>query len=266
MTKPPTSLADEDALHLLNAYLDGELSASAALAVEQRMSADPALKVEYDRLQALSRSISMHVRKDQASHAFRQSIENMTLPANAARHKKSVAAAKFDLAQLAAAILIGMCVASGTTYFVLRPASPANMIDAMVGAHEKALKSSAPFDVASSDRHTVKPWFATKLGLSPTVVDLAAAGFPLEGGRVDVVSGLSVPTLVYRRREHFISVVAIPTPGGRDTAELAVRATRDGFTVLEWQGVDFKYSAVSDVADTDLQDFVTRWRAEARPK
>lgn len=266
MTRPPTSPADGDALQLLNAYLDGELSASAALAVEQLMSTDPALKAEYDRLEALSRSISMHVRKDQASGAFLQSIKDMTLPANAARLRQPIATAKYDLAHLAAAILIGMFVASGTTYLVLRPQSPTNIIAAMVGAHEKALKSSAPFDVASSDRHTVKPWFAAKLGLSPTVVDLAAVGFPLEGGRVDVISGLHVPTLVYRRREHFISVVAMPTPGGRDTAELAVRATRDGFTVFEWQGVDFKYSAVSDVAETDLQEFVTRWRAETRPK
>lgn len=263
MTTLPTSPAHD--LHLLNAYLDGELSTVAALDVEQRMKAEPNLKAEYDRLAALSRSISMHVRKDQASRALRQSIENMAPPVNAARRRRPTAAVTFDMRQMAAAILVGMCVASGTTYLALRPTPPANMIAAMVGAHEKALKSPAPFDVASSDRHTVKPWFAAKLGLSPTVVDLAAAGFPLEGGRVDVISGQSVPTLVYRRREHFISVVAMPTPGGRDTAEPAARATRDGFTVLAWQSVDFKYSAVSDVADTDLQDFVTRWRAETRP-
>ena len=140
------------------------------------------------------------------------------------------------------------------------------MIAAIVGAHEHALKSAEPFDVASSDRHTVKPWLAAKLGLSPNVVDLSGAGFPLAGGRVDVIAGLNVPTLVYRRREHMISVVAMPHPGGLDTAEPPVRATRDGFTVLEWQGIDFKYSAVSDVADKDLEDFVMRWRAEARPK
>ena len=266
MIKPPTLPAPDDALRLLNAYLDHELSAPAALDVEQRMKADPHLRAEYDRLAALSRSISQHVRKDEASSALRKSIENITLPTRITQLRKPATTATFDLAQMAAAILIAMCVASGTTYLALRPSTSANMIAAIVGAHERALKSAAPFDVASSDRHTVKPWLAAKLGLSPSVVDLSAAGFPLEGGRVDVISGTGVPTLVYRRREHVISVVAMPNPGGRDTAEPPLRASRDGFTVLEWQGVDFKYSAVSDVAITDLEEFVTRWRAEARPK
>jgi anti-sigma factor RsiW len=45
----------DDPLLLVNAYLDGELDPASALGVEQRMAADPALAVEFARLEALRR-------------------------------------------------------------------------------------------------------------------------------------------------------------------------------------------------------------------
>ena len=49
--------------------------------------------------------------------------------------------------------------------------------------------SGQPVDVVSTDRHTVKPWLAGKLPVAAEVVDLAEAGFPLAGGRIDIVAG-----------------------------------------------------------------------------
>jgi anti-sigma factor RsiW len=154
-------------------------------------------------------------------------------------------------------------MASGATYLGLRPMSSEGTVAAIVTGHQRALLASAPFDVASSDRHTVKPWFDSKLALSPAVLELSQAGFPLAGGRVDVVDGHRVPAIVYRRREHIISVIAVPSAGAADTGTAPVRSTRDGYTVFSWCGQDFQYSAVSDIAENELTDFVTRWRAEA---
>ena len=47
--------------------------------------------------------------------------------------------------------------------------------------------SGQPFNVASSDRHTVKPWLAGRTTVSASIVDLAPEGFPLVGGRVAIV-------------------------------------------------------------------------------
>jgi hypothetical protein len=61
-------------------------------------------------------------------------------------------------------------------------AAPTDEIAAIIADHQRALLAAVPNDVASSDRHTVKPWFDNKLALSPQVLDLSDAGFPLAGG------------------------------------------------------------------------------------
>jgi anti-sigma factor RsiW len=148
----------------------------------------------------------------------------------------------------------------------LEQAHTSSDIASIVAGHQRALLASQPFDVASSDRHTVKPWFDGKLALSPQVVDLSGDGFPLAGGRVDVVDGKAAPAMVYKHREHVISVVAIARPGSKDTGAPPTRTTLDGYSVLAWPGADFEYSAVSDLADAELSDFVADWRKAASSK
>jgi anti-sigma factor RsiW len=130
----------------------------------------------------------------------------------------------------------------------------------IVAGHQRALLATSPFDVASSDRHTVKPWFDAKLAVSPQIIDLADAGFPLVGGRVDEVDGHPVPTIVYKRHAHVISLTAVPKPGSKDDGAPPTHATRDGYSVFAWPGRDFNYSAVSDVAPSELEEFVSRFR------
>jgi anti-sigma factor RsiW len=163
---------------------------------------------------------------------------------------------------IAASIAIGLVVGSLGTYVAVRPESPAPVAQLLVASHLRSLMASEPIDVASSDRHTVKPWFNGKLPQSSRVVDLAAQDFALVGGRIDVIGLTPAPTLVYRRRLHLISLTALPVA----QAAAAPRRAIDGYNVVEWTDADRAYWAVSDLALPELEQFAAAFRAgEAEP-
>lgn len=264
MNKPPSWSSREEALLLLNAYLDNELDAASVLDIERRLATDPALSAEHDRLAQLRSTLASHLTTQRASDDFRRRIAAIAeRPGNVVVRLPSRPARSYDWRQMAAAAVLAAAVTAGGMFGVLRPNSDANVIAAIVADHQRALLAATPFDVASSDRHTVKPWFDSKLALSPQVVDLASSGFPLAGGRVEIVGGKPVPVLVYQRRAHIISIVAVPRAGQRVSTEPALKSTDDGYFVIQWQGRDFEYFVVSDLAENELNEFVARWREAA---
>ena len=132
------------------------------------------------------------------------------------------------------------------------------MEDAVVAGHIRALMAPHPADVASTERHTVKPWFNGRVAEAPHVADLANAEFPLIGGRVDVVGGRPVPTLVYGRRKHIISLTAVPTAAKTSAPIVSVD---NGYNIVQWVTNGISYWAVSDVSASDLGEFARLFRA-----
>ena len=264
MTQPrePALLSELDDLQL-NAFIDNEMALDERAGFQRRLGSEPALRAAHERLEALRRVIGVNVPKIAASATLRARIANHGPPVAASRRVQ--APGGFDWRMLAATAIISCGAGSFTTHMLLMRVSPFAASQAIVAVHQHALLAADPVEVASSDRHTVRPWFDAKLALSPPVADLAGDGFPLAGGRIDVVDGRRVPVLIYRHRAHLVSVVAMPEPGGRDTGANATRATRDGYSVLTWHGPDFRFSAIADVADSELVGFVEKLRRAMKP-
>jgi anti-sigma factor RsiW len=168
----------------------------------------------------------------------------------------------FEWRSLAASIVVTAVLASGATQWLMTSNAPDSFAEAVAGGHRRSLLAASPFDIASSDRHTVKPWLDARIGVSPPAPDLAADGYALVGGRVEVIADRPVPALVYRHREHLITLVAAPQDKGSATAPTDLSA--GGFSMVRWSDGAFSYWAISDMERPELDDFAARFRAAAK--
>ena len=248
MTVSPT-----DPRLLVHAYVDGELDPAHALEMERQFAGDPTLAAERERVEALRRAIREQLPREAAPADLARRIESSL----GLRREDPRTSSRPSWRALAASVVLAVFLASGATWFALRPQPADATADMIVASHVRALMAPQPFDVASSDRHTVKPWFNGRIADAPRVVDLADQGFPLVGGRVDVIGRAPVATLVYRLRQHLISLTAVP--GGRMIATTPREIA--GYNILSWREDDTAYSAVSDVAAPDLETFAKAFRA-----
>jgi anti-sigma factor RsiW len=250
----------------LNAALDGELDAMASLEFERQMRDDPALAAEYRRLAGLRDAVRRHAPREAAPQALADRIAAL---APAAPQSQSPAAtvvplrrrAWFDrraLALAASLAVLGFAVAAGLTS-LRTPSGSSDVAQHLVSDFARAEIAGQPFDVASSDRHTVKPWLADRTTISASIVDLAPEGFPLVGGRVAIVDRIPAPTLVYRHNEHLVAVTELPLDLRGSRAAGAIE-TINGYHVARWSDTNLAYLAVSDMDLKTLGEFVEAFR------
>jgi anti-sigma factor RsiW len=236
---------------LVHAYVDGELDPANALELERQLANDPALAAERERIEALRRTIAERLPREAAPAGLARRIE----AAVGARAAPARIAAHPSWRALAASVMVAAFLGSGATWLALSPA-PADA-DMVVANHVRALMAPRPVDVESSDGHTVKPWFSGRIPEAPRVVDLSNDGFALVGGRIDVIGRTPIPTLVYRVRQHLISVSALPA--GRAAAMPDEQIA--GYNLVSWTDNGVTYWAVSNIAAAELNAFVKAFRA-----
>lgn len=245
---------------LLNALADGELDAAASIALEQRLAGDPSLAAEYGRIRAVKAAVQ-GLERPVPSEAFLARIDALAEASGAAPARAAQPRNRWTehWRATAAAALVAAALSSALTYSLMPKDVSLAIRDQIVGGHRRSLLAASAIDIASSDRHTVRPWFDAKLGLAPPTPDLGGKGFPLVGGRIEVVAGQPVPALVYRRGPHLITVVALPEPGRPPTAPLT--AAEAGFNTVQWTERGFRFWAVSDLDAAELSTFVAALRA-----
>ncbi len=260
MSEPPRG----DAILRLQAALDGELDAAGMIEIEAKLAADAELAAEYARLVALRDVIRARVRRERAPESLRVRVMSMArgAPPTAATAPRRLMLLNSPYRSLAASLLLGIALGAAASRVLVGPPPRDEVERAIVSGYVRGRLSGQPVDVATSDRHTVKPWLSGKITGATTVVDLTAAGFPLVGGRIDVVGATPVATLVYKRREHQIALSEMPAPSG-DVSGSPRRDTRDGYSLLSWIDKGRLYAAVSDLPPAELDAFGAAFRRAA---
>ena len=150
----------------------------------------------------------------------------------------------------------GAALAATIAFFVVMPAvSP--LSNELVSAHVRSLMPAHLIDVVSTDKHTVKPWFAGHADVSPVVSDFESQGYRLVGGRADYIEHQRSAVVVYQHGAHVINVFTWAA-GGR----LPSNTTRSGYHLAFWQQGDIQYCAVSDTGWDELLGLVRLLREQ----
>jgi anti-sigma factor RsiW len=230
---------------LVHGLIDGELDAANTLAAEAHIAdcADcGALHEEVIKLRARLGAADLHYPAPPGLVArIDRAIGSAQRPAvRRPRFAWPNWATGGGLIALAASLLVLLMVPRGP-----------DLSAEIVASHVRSLQVAHLVDVVTSDRHTVKPWFAGRIDFSPPVIDTSPAGFVLAGGRLDYLDGRPVAAIVYRRRQHVINLLVWPGPGSSGpTAE-----TRDGYNMLHWTSGGMVHWAVSDLNAAELGQF-----------
>jgi len=234
----------------LHGYLDGELDLARTMEIESHLESCAACSQARDCQKVLTKSIHASGLQWRCPDRVRTNIESLVhLELGRLNARPNIP--RWWLA-IAASLLL-----AGVSWFAWRPMSGESLNDPVaqqvVASHVRSLLADHLMDVTSSDRHTVKPWFAGKLDFAPVVVDLSAEGFPLIGGRLDYLEHRPVAAVLYQRRQHVINLFVWPSE--RTTDDALQLATYQGYQVAIWTQAGANYWAISDLNADELSQF-----------
>jgi anti-sigma factor (TIGR02949 family) len=231
----------------LHGYFDGELDAARAMEFEAHLEGCAACTRALAVQEALRKAIGAADLYAKAPASLRSRVRaQLSTP-------RAVFAPRGGVRGFAAAASL-LLVLFGAWRTVAWRADVAerDVAKQVLDAHLRSLQLTHLTDVASTDQHTVKPWFVGKIDFAPPVADFSSEGFPLAGGRLDVVGGRSVAALVYNRRKHVINLFVWPS----EESDAAPRSgAQRGYAWIRWTRGRMSFWVVSDVAPSDLEEF-----------
>ena len=237
---------------LLQAEFDGELDAAQSAQLGQHREGCPLCQASWEELVRSRAALRAGATYHRASPALQRAIASRIAAAPA----PPVAPRRFRWWREGASFVVGGALAA-MLMLALLPSGQDGMVSALVDDHIRSLQPGHLVDVVSSDQHTVKPWFDGRLDFAPPVKDLAAQGFPLEGGRLDYLGGRTVAALAYGRQKHIINLFVWPQSGGAGTSD---PAALKGYNIVHWSADGMSFWAVSDLERGELETFSRDWQ------
>jgi anti-sigma factor RsiW len=241
----------DEAAQLLGPYRDGELDLATCVKLEEHLAGCPSCHQKLVGEQALADLIQSEAPRFAASRFLKTRIQAMlraekAAPATIPWWKRLSLGMTYSGLAGATALLAILAIGFFSTQGI------PELAEEGVANHVRSLQVNHLMDVASTDQHTVKPWFAGKIDFSPQVIDLGPSGYPLIGGRLDVLDHRNVAALIYQRRKHYINLFVWPS----NEVSLHGFYNQDGYHVQCWTKSGMNYIAVSELGEKEFKDFV----------
>ena len=238
-----------DTRNLLNAYVDGELDSEGSISVESHVQGCSSCLRDMENLHVLASSIERGALRFKAPPHLKRNVQAAIRAANPVA-RSSFFGWRWAGALASAAVLVALTWAA-TTHWV-RSSEETLLVNAIVDSHVRSMMANHITDVASSDSHTVKPWFGGKLDYSPPAKDLTEQGYRLIGGRLDYLDNRPVAALVYQRSQHFINLFVWPVKSSVIPQE--GHLTRQGYNMIHWTQSGMTYWLVSELNPAELNE------------
>lgn len=249
----------------VQAYFDGEVDAVSAAEIERHVEHCAECRALLEDLEQVRARLRRGVSYEGAPAALRAQVMH-SLDLEAAGVGNIIAAPPASSRPLAreaplrrgrgfwstiAGGIGGAALAAAVAAFLVIPRMDGPLSDEIVSAHVRSLMPAHLIDVVSTDKHTVKPWFAGHADVSPVVADFESNGFRLIGGRADYIDHQRSAVVVYQHGPHVINVFS-----WAGTDRLPSNSTRSGYHMAFWSQGDIHYCAVSDTGWDELSGLV----------
>jgi anti-sigma factor RsiW len=231
---------------LIEPYADGELDAAAILELEEHIHDCSACALEWRNAQALKKALKQDALYFTAPKELRRKVKAELSSQFATKSRWNFW--NWNWLTATTTSVATACLALLLIVTLTRPSAQQQLTQEIVSAHFRSLLAEHLTDVLSSDKHTVKPWFAGKLDFSPAVTDFKDQGFALFGGRLDYLNGRTVAALVYKHKLHIINVFIWPVVN----AGASQQESYHGYNILSFAAGGFQYYLVSDMDEPGL--------------
>jgi anti-sigma factor RsiW len=245
---------------LVQAEFDGELDAAQAASLQIHRAQCPvcqAAEVELTRARELLREVPYQPAPDAVRERILAGLDAARPTPGLGPVMPRVLSRFRSWRQSTVGFGLGAACAAALAFLVLSPAEQ-SLTEQVVAGHVRALQPGHLEDVASTDQHTVKPWFDGRIDFAPPVKDLGSLGYPLKGGRLDYIGGRPVAALIYQHDKHVINLFV--WPAAVDAVSAPNFTERNGYNVVHWLQNSVELWAVSDIGSDQLRDFAADWQ------
>jgi anti-sigma factor RsiW len=237
----------------LDAYLDGELDPSDEQSVRAHLRECATCASDALARMQMKRAVQAAGLRFTPDVAFRARVQQSVVG-------RKLKARIWNWVPALAALAIALVAVALWTMHFRDHTRERQLVSELVDQHVATLASTNPVDVVSSDRHTVKPWFEGKVPFTFDLPEFQGSPFTLVGGRASYVDQSPAAELIFRLRQHQLSLFIFQQ--SERTGPCANATTPAySFRVRSWSHDGLCYFAVGDVSSDDLNQLAALMKA-----